>query len=584
MTELLTTFTTTIVLDRYEDIREALFDPTCRAPSTGARTRTATSATASCRSATAPVHRARRRVENTQFRPERPAPVRAGALPDGPERPARRRRRSAVGRPVRGRRGAVGGRSPRCAPGIDVDDHDLGQLTELVRYVDVFSQGSAILDARDPEAVRTMVVDAYAAFERDWVRPSWEPPGDPARGATGGARSRTTPCPTTSCRCSSSTATTRPSSWPTPGRVVREVATYLQGGTHTSAQTMANAFDLLFEDEAAMPGLVDALRDGPGRSASACVHETLRLRPTTPKIRRRAEADTVVAGRPVPSGQPGHPGCRGRQPRSAPVRAATRTAFDPDRTVDPSVPRWGLSFGAGAHQCPGRSVGGGFPVPAHGAGRRRRAHLRPGRAGGPRGRPAGHPAGPGARPERDTRTERFTRWASYPVLFERWGSARLTVASTQPADVAPADGTRQATAAGRAPREGRRPRGRTPRVTAPEAGRDRLDQVLALGRLDDPPATHEGIQPGRPQIDRVGARPTGGRSPGRGRRRRSRDRRRGRPGRPRRPPSSGRSARVRMSALMSPAMALRASARGQRLAGVEPREQLVDVGLGWRRG
>ena len=39
-------------------------------------------------------------------------------------------------------------------------------------------------------------------------------------------------------------------------------------------------------------------------------------------------------------------------------------AFDPDRAVDPSVARWGLSFGAGPHQCPGRSVAGGFPAPS----------------------------------------------------------------------------------------------------------------------------------------------------------------------------------------------------------------------------
>src|SRR5207244_5796471 len=29
-------------------------------------------------------------------------------------------------------------------------------------------------------------------------------------------------------------------------RIVREVATYLQGGTHTSAQTLVNALDLVF--------------------------------------------------------------------------------------------------------------------------------------------------------------------------------------------------------------------------------------------------------------------------------------------------------------------------------------------------
>jgi hypothetical protein len=153
--------------------------------------------------------------------------------------------------------------------------------------------------------------------------------------------------------------------------------------------------------------------------AQRAIQETLRLRPTTPKMKRRAERDTSVAGRLIPkdalvvldvvSGN--------RDPKLFGERP---DAFDPDRAVDASVNRWGLSFGAGPHQCPGRSVGGGFPVPGTFAvdddhvyglvALELQAVARRGVRPDPK-RP----------PERDTRTERFTRWSHYPVRFERRG-------------------------------------------------------------------------------------------------------------------------------------------------------------------
>lgn len=416
MTELLTAFTTTIVLDRYDEIREALFNPSLsrtfdrRSYAEGNIRDGVVSITHGA------VHRARRRVENSQFRPDvlrlyerdlfpRVLSDLLDLLIDGPSVDL-----FAVAEIL-----SVALAARRA--GIDVDDHDLDQLGELVRYVDVFSQGSAILDARDPDAVRSMVVDAYATFERDWVRPSWDRRAELIdRHRRGDAGTDAMPHDILSVLLQHRDDPQLDMA--DGGRVVREVATYLQGGTHTSAQTMANAFDLMFDAEATTPGVVRRCAD----DLALCqrvVHETLRLRPTTPKIRRRAESDTIVAGRAVPrdslvvlDAAAGN--------RDPVLFGADSDRFDPDRVVDPSVPRWGLSFGAGAHQCPGRSVGGGFPVPAHGSldadehifglvALEIREVCR--RGIGP---------DPDRTPERDTRTERFTRWATYPVLFDRW--------------------------------------------------------------------------------------------------------------------------------------------------------------------
>ena len=149
--------------------------------------------------------------------------------------------------------------------------------------------------------------------------------------------------------------------------------------------------------------------------AQRVVQETLRLRPATPKMKRRAEAETEIAGVRVPKdalvildvvAANRDPKLFGERPDE----------FDPDRAIDPNVSRWGLSFGAGPHQCPGRAVGGGFPVPGtfqvdddhlHGL---VALELQAVAERGVRPDPEGTP-------ERDLRTERFPWWLHYPVRF-----------------------------------------------------------------------------------------------------------------------------------------------------------------------
>jgi cytochrome P450 len=283
-----------------------------------------------------------------------------------------------------------------------------------VRHVDAFSQGAAILDAKDPAAVRALVREAYAEFERQFVRP--------AAATRGALIERLRRGETAEDELPHDILTVLLLHREDPhmeladdARIVREVATYLQGGTHTSAQTLVNALDLVFATGDAHPVIIGRIAEDT-LFAQRVVQETLRLRPTTPKMKRRAEADTEIAGRRVPKdalvvldivAANQDPRLFGAQPDQ----------FDPDRAIDASVQRWGLSFGGGPHQCPGRAVGGGFPVPAdfhadadHVFGlvalelqAVARRGVRP---------------DPSAAPERDMRTARFTRWLHYPVRFD----------------------------------------------------------------------------------------------------------------------------------------------------------------------
>ena len=406
MTEgLLTTYTATITFDRYEDIRAALFDPNLSRTFDKRSYDEGNIRAGIVSIAHGSVHRARRRIENTQFRADVLRLYERDLFPNVMnELLDLLITEDAVDLFPIGETLSVVLAARRA--GVD-HDGSLEQLRMLVRHVDAFSQGAAILDAKDPDAVRALVKAAYAEFEERFVRPSWRRRADLI--AAGGE------LPTDILTVLLLHRGEPELELSDDGRVVREVATYLQGGTHTSAQTLVNALDLIFErdDASAIVGRIatDLL------FAQRVVQETLRLRPTTPKAKRRAEADTSVAGVAIPKdAQVVLDLTAGNRDRA--VFGPTADDFDPDRAVPANVSRWGLSFGAGPHQCPGRAVGGGFPVPGdfqvdddHVYGLvalELQAVARRGVRPDP-----GHPA------ERDTRTARFTRWLHYWVRFDR---------------------------------------------------------------------------------------------------------------------------------------------------------------------
>jgi cytochrome P450 len=411
--DLLTAYTETVTFERYEEIRSALFDPNLSRTFDRRSYHEGNIRDGIVSIAHGDVHRARRRVENTQFRAdvlrlyERDLfPMVMNDLLD------RLVDREAVDLFPIGETLSVVLAARRA--GIEYDPGSLDQLRALVRHVDAFSQGSAILDAKDPEAVRALVRSAYADFEREFVRPAWERRAALIAAVRRGEASEAD-LPQDILTVLLLHRGDPELALDDDGRVVREVATYLQGGTHTSAQTLVNSFDLMFAEPDAAGLIERAAADA--LFSQRVVQETLRLRPTTPKAKRRAEAETKVAGRRIAKDAlvvldfaAGN--------RDPEVWGASAGEFDPDRAVPHGVPRWGLSFGAGAHQCPGRAVGGGFPVPGtfvvdddHVYGlvalevqAVARRGVRP---------------DPARQPQRDLRTERFTRWLHYPVRFER---------------------------------------------------------------------------------------------------------------------------------------------------------------------
>lgn len=417
---LLTEYTATFTFDRYDEIRDALFNPSLSRSFDKRSYHDGNIRDGVVSISHGAVHRARRRVENTQFRPDVLRLYERDLFPEVMNDLLDRLiDREQVDLYAVGELLSVVLASRRA--GIEYDPTSLDQLQRLVHAVDVFSQGSAILDAKDPDAVRDLVRATYREFEADFVRPAWQRRQALLDRVERGELDREE-LPHDILMVLLLHRGDAQLELADDGRVVREVATYLQGGTHTSGQTLVNAIDLIFGSDQPLEVVLDRIA-GDLLYAQRAVHETLRLRPTTPKIKRRAESDVELAGRSIPKdalvildAAKAHldPAWFGANP----------DRFDPDRTIAEGIPRWGLAFGAGAHQCPGRSVAGGFPVPddfdaddEHVFGlvalmlqAVARRGVRP---------------DPERRPERDTRTERFTRWRHYPVRFDR---SRIVVA------------------------------------------------------------------------------------------------------------------------------------------------------------
>lgn len=194
-------------------------------------------------------------------------------------------------------------------------------------------------------------------------------------------------------------------------QIVRECAFFLEAGAHTSSQSLANSLHFIFrwlEQGGQREQLADDLA-----LIQRFVHEALRLRPTNPRIRRRAMQGTTIGSHAVEAGTLVEldTGTANRDPS---VYGEDADQFNPWRQVHATVPRYGHSFGGGIHACIGRNLAIGLPT----------------RFDGPVGEDHLYGVVPlmvqallqrnvrphdSAAPVPDTSTHRWTRWASYPV-------------------------------------------------------------------------------------------------------------------------------------------------------------------------
>ena len=144
----------------------------------------------------------------------------------------------------------------------------------------------------------------------------------------------------------------------TPDMILRETGFYFLSGAHTSVHSLTHAMHEIFQWRAAHPEDTERIQRDP-LFVQRCVHESLRLHPSSPIAQRRplcpvqlpggqraAPEDTVVVDLFNANRQTGTFG-------------ADAASFNPYRKLPPIQPAYGVTFGVGIHTCLGRNLAAG---------------------------------------------------------------------------------------------------------------------------------------------------------------------------------------------------------------------------------
>jgi cytochrome P450 len=196
--------------------------------------------------------------------------------------------------------------------------------------------------------------------------------------------------------------------------ILREVAFFMQAGSHSSANALTHSFHEINEWCRHHPEDRDRLMVD-DHFLQRCVHESLRLHPASPVAWRTAtEAFSLPDGTDVAEGDSVVIDLMSAN-LEAPLFGEDAEQFNPHRALAERIPPFGLSFGIGIHTCFGRDIAGGLgdakaegEAPHLGTLTNLLKNLMQCDA-----RP--DPANP---PVADANTER-PNWGSYPLLIDR---------------------------------------------------------------------------------------------------------------------------------------------------------------------
>ncbi len=244
------------------------------------------------------------------------------------------------------------------AAGVDRPARTAEETAHLYRYLMLFIEGATLAHyTGDREAKRAEVAAALAAFDDEFLAPSV-------------ARRR-------AALAAVETGTLDEGELPrdvltvllrnqddldlAPDVVLRETCFYLLAGAHTSATAFVRTLHAVFELAATAPAHAERARTDLG-FLQRCVHETVRLQPSSPVAMRWAvEPLTLLGGVEVEPGDKVVIDLMAAN-RDPDVFGADADRFDPHRELPPGTAPWGLSFGLGMHACIGQELAAGRDV------------------------------------------------------------------------------------------------------------------------------------------------------------------------------------------------------------------------------
>ena len=140
--------------------------------------------------------------------------------------------------------------------------------------------------------------------------------------------------------------------------IKREVAFYLQAGSHSTANASVHAFHEIIEWKEKHPEDKFKLSNDMF-FLQKCVFETLRLHPASPVAWRKAKCPVHLSNlKTVNEGDNVVIDLLGSN-RDKSIFGEDAEQFNPHRKILEKFPPWGLSFGVGVHACLGRTLDGG---------------------------------------------------------------------------------------------------------------------------------------------------------------------------------------------------------------------------------
>jgi cytochrome P450 len=140
--------------------------------------------------------------------------------------------------------------------------------------------------------------------------------------------------------------------------ILRETAFYYLAGAHTSVHSLAHAMNEMFNWRAAHPDDAARLLHEP-LFVQRCVHESMRLHPSSPIAQRRPLCPVhLPSGEPVSTDDTVIVDLY-RANRQTDTFGEDAATFNPHRQLPATQPPFGLTFGVGIHTCLGRNLAAG---------------------------------------------------------------------------------------------------------------------------------------------------------------------------------------------------------------------------------
>ena len=240
--------------------------------------------------------------------------------------------------------------------GIDRPEGSATETDALVAYTRKFSEGATLFHStRDKDTVRDEVGAALDAFKQQFFEPSRARREQILqRIGTGDLSEDDAPRDILTVLLAN-----RLEQNLDDDMILREVAFFMQAGSHSSANALTHTFHELHQWCLSHPEDRERLQTD-DLFLQRCVHESLRLHPASPVAWRTAgEAFTLPDGTDLAEGESVVIDLMSANLETT-LFGDDAAAFNPHREVAPRIPPFGLTFGIGIHTCFGRDIAGGL--------------------------------------------------------------------------------------------------------------------------------------------------------------------------------------------------------------------------------